>query len=60
MLNEGELGYIIKNEEEAIYEGMKYFIQHPDIVDNYQQIIASKSLPFQLENAVHSIEKYLN
>lgn len=60
MLNDGELGYIIKNEEEAIYEGMKYFIQHPEIADNYQQIIASKSLPFQLENAVHSIEKYLN
>lgn len=60
MLNDGELGYIIKNEEEAIYEGMKYFIQHPEIADNYQQIIASKSLPFQLENAVDSIEKYLN
>ncbi|MFV0146890.1 glycosyltransferase [Empedobacter falsenii] len=60
MLNDGELGYIIKNEEEAIYEGMKYFIQHPEIADNYQQIIASKSLPFQLDNAVHSIEKYLN
>lgn len=60
MLNDGELGYIIDNEEEAIYDGMKYFIQNPEIAQKYQQIIEGKTLPFELGNAVNSIEKYLN
>ncbi|WP_313359711.1 glycosyltransferase [Empedobacter sp.] len=60
MLNNGELGYIIDNEEEAIYDGMKYFIQNPEIAQKYQQIIEGKILPFELGNAVNSIEKYLN
>ena len=60
MLNNGELGYIIQNDEEAIYNGMKYFMHHPEIVSNFQQVIKAKSLPFELANAIHSIEKYLN
>ncbi|GGF08636.1 Glycosyltransferase involved in cell wall bisynthesis [Chishuiella changwenlii] len=58
MLNNGELGYIIQNEEEAIYDGMKYFIENPEVSIKYEQIIQSKSLPFELENAVKSIEHY--
>ena len=60
MLNDGELGYILTNEEDAIYEGMKYFITHPQVGVDFQQIISNKSLPFELDNAVRSIEKYLN
>lgn len=60
MLNDGKLGYIIENSEEAIYEGLKYFIQHPEEAKKYQQNIEAKALPFELDNAVHSIEKYLN
>lgn len=60
MVNDGELGYIIENSEEAIYEGMKYFIQHPEEAKKYQQNIEAKALPFELKNAVNSIEKYLN
>lgn len=60
MLNDGELGYIIENDENAIYKGMKYFIENPSIAINYKQIIESKSLPFELRNAVNLIEKYLN
>ena len=60
MLNDGELGYIIENDENAIYKGMKYFIENPSIAINYKQIIESKSLPFELRIAVNSIEKYLN
>ncbi|MGV0756446.1 glycosyltransferase [Empedobacter brevis] len=60
MLNNGELGHIIHNDENAIYEGMKYFINHPEIATKYKHIIESKSLPFELDNAVKSIEYYLN
>jgi len=58
MLNNGELGYIIQNEEQAIYDGMKYFIENPEVSIKYEQIIQSKSLPFELEKAVKSIEHY--
>lgn len=60
MLNNGELGHIIENDEEAIYQGMKYFMDNPNIALKYQSIIESKSLPFELESAVSSIENYLN
>jgi len=59
MLNDGELGYIINNDEEAIYKGMKYFINNSKDAIAYKHIIESKSLPFELGNAVESIEKYL-
>ncbi|WP_313373443.1 glycosyltransferase [Chishuiella sp.] len=60
MLNDGELGYIINNDEEAIYSGMKYFMENPELAAKYQEIIKSKSLPFSLNNAVKSIEQYFN
>lgn len=60
MLNDGELGHIIDNSDEAIYEGLKYFIENPLEAIKYKQTIESKSLPFELSNAVASIEKYLN
>ncbi|WP_333660653.1 glycosyltransferase [Chishuiella changwenlii] len=58
MLNNGELGYIMKNDENAIYSGMKYFIEHPEVSIKYKQVIQSKSLPFELDSAVSSIEKH--
>ena len=59
MLLNGELGYVINNDEQAIFEGMKYFIENPAEAINYKRNIESKSLPFQLDTAVRSIEKYL-
>lgn len=60
MLNDGELGCIIENSEEAIFNGLKYFIQHPEEAKKYQHNIEAKALPFELSSAVNSIEKYLN
>lgn len=60
MLLNGELGYVIDNEDEAIYKGMKFFLENPSEAIKYKQKIESKSLPFELDNAVSSIEKYLN
>ena len=58
MLDDGELGYIIPNDEEDIYNGMKYFLENPEVAGKYTKIIQSKSLPFELSNAVESIEKH--
>ena len=58
MLNDGELAYIITNDEDDIYNGMKYFLENPEEAEKYTKIIQSKSLPFELSNAVESIEKH--
>lgn len=60
MLDDGDLGYIIDNDEEAIYEAMRFFIEHPEAAKQYQQKIESKSLPFELNAAVKSIEDFLH
>ena len=57
ILNNGELGYIIPNEDEEIYNSMKYFLENNDFAVNYTNTIQSKSLPFELKNAVESIEQ---
>ena len=57
ILNNGELGYIISNEDEEIYNSMKFFLENNDFAVNYTNTIQSKSLPFELKNAVESIEQ---
>ena len=57
ILNNGELGYIIPNEDEEIYNSMKFFLENNDFAVNYTNTIQSKSLPFELKNAVESIEQ---
>jgi len=57
ILNNGELGYIIPNEDEEIYNSMKFFLENNDFALNYTNTIQSKSLPFELKNAVESIEQ---
>ena len=57
ILNNGDLGYIIPNEDEEIYNSMKYFLENNDFAVNYTNTIQSKSLPFELKNAVESIEQ---
>ena len=57
ILNNGDLGYIIPNEDEEIYNSMKFFLENNDFAVNYTNTIQSKSLPFELKNAVESIEQ---
>ena len=57
ILNNGEFGYIIPNGDEEIYNSMKFFLENNDFAVNYTNTIQSKSLPFELKNAVESIEQ---
>ena len=57
ILNNGEFGYIIPNGDEEIYNSMKFFLENNDFALNYTNTIQSKSLPFELKNAVESIEQ---
>ena len=33
-LRHGETGWIVENDEQAIYEGLKYLLQNPDLVED--------------------------
>lgn len=55
MLQEGELGKIVENSEEGIYEGMKEFLSHTKTPDAYIQKLEKEDLPFTLENSVKKL-----
>lgn len=60
MLNDGELGLIVENSEEGIYEGMKRIMTEPELGKNYQNKIANFVPPFSLENSVKKIEEIID
>lgn len=60
MLNNGELGLIVENSEEGIYEGMKRFLTNPELMKTYKNKIANFTQPFSLENSVRKIEQILD
>lgn len=60
MLFDGELGMIVENSEEGIYQGMKHILQRPELVKNYQNKIANFTQPFSLENSVKKIQEILD
>lgn len=55
MLLDGELGHIVENSEEGIYQGMKQALAHPESFEIYQEKLQNYEMPFTLENAVKSI-----
>lgn len=60
MLNDGELGLIVENSEEGIYEGMKRFLTEPETVTDYQNKIVKFTQPFSLENSVREIQEIID
>lgn len=55
MLLDGDLGHIVENSEEGIYQGMKQALAHPESFEIYQEKLHNYEMPFTLENAVKSI-----
>lgn len=60
MLNEGELGLIVENSEQGIYEGMKRMMTEPELARDYQNKIANFVPPFSLKNSVQKIEEIID
>lgn len=60
MLNGGELGLIVENSEEGIYNGMKEFLSKPEFANHYKNKIHNFTQPFSLENSVRKIEQILD
>lgn len=55
MLLEGELGLIVENSEEGIYQGMKKALASPQLFEAYQSRLKNYEMPFNLDNSVKSI-----
>lgn len=60
MLNNGDLGLIVGNSEEGIYEGMKQVWTNPEISNSYQKKLENYNPPFNLENSVRKIQDILD
>ncbi len=60
MLNDGELGLIVENSEQGIYEGMKRVLTEPELAKTYQNKIINFAHPYSLENSVKKIEEILD
>lgn len=60
MLNNGELGLIVDNSEEGIYQGMKQALSHPEAFTRYENRLQDYEMPFNLENSVNKITSILN
>jgi glycosyltransferase involved in cell wall biosynthesis len=60
MLNNGELGLVIENSENGIYEGMKKALFEPEFFQKYSDQLKDYEMPFNLENSVSKITSILD
>ncbi|MDD3773354.1 MAG: glycosyltransferase [Weeksellaceae bacterium] len=60
MLQNGELGLIVENSEEGIYNGMKKALQNPESFNQYVEKLENYDSPFTLKNSVERIQTILD
>lgn len=60
MLKDGELGLIVENSEDGIYEGMKKALSQPGSFEKYSEKLKDYEMPFNLENSVSKITSILD
>jgi len=60
MLENGNLGLIVENSEEGIYEGMKKALTNPESFNPYSEKLKNYKMPFNLENSVSSIMEIID
>lgn len=60
MLNNGELGLLVDNSEDGIYQGMKEALSHPESFEKYISKLKNYEMPFKLENSVRKIASILD
>lgn len=60
MLGENnEYGIITENNEEALYNGIRDLIEHPQLLAHYKQQAARRGKDFSTEKTVYAVEKML-
>ena len=60
LLCNGDLGLIIDNSEEGIYEGMKKALTNPHFFQKHQEKLKNYEMPFTLNNSIKSITKIID
>ena len=60
LLCNGDLGLIIDNSKEGIYEGMKKALTNPPFFQKYQEKLKNYEMPFTLNNSIKSITKIID
>lgn len=60
MLNNGELGLIVENSEEGIYEGMKKALTEPESFSIFSEKLQDYTMPFNLDHSVARIVSVLD
>lgn len=60
MLQNGELGLIVENSEEGIYNGMKKALENPESFNQYIEKLENYDSPFTLKNSVERIQTILD
>jgi len=60
MLNGGDIGLIVENSEEGIYQGMKKALENPEGFNKYSENLKEYTMPFSLQNSVDSIMKIID
>lgn len=60
MLGEhNEWGVVTENTEEALYQGIKDLLEHPDKLRHYKQMAEQRGKMFSTENTVRAVEEML-
>lgn len=60
ILNDGEYGLLVKNDEESLYQGMKSVLTDKEILDFYKEKAKERADFFQEERILAQIENILN
>lgn len=59
LLKDGEYGLITENSEEALYKGIKKFLDNPDLLTYYKGKARERGMDFSLEALITPIERLL-
>ena len=55
ILNDGEFGILVENDEESIYEGLKGILSNPKTISNYTKKALERSMDFDIEIIINQI-----
>ena len=59
MLGDNEYGIITENDEEALYEGIKDLLDHPEKLAHYKEKAIERGKRFSTEETVKAVEEML-
>lgn len=60
ILDDGNLGMIVDNNEDGIYKGMRIALENPFSFEYFQRNLEAYEAPFNLRNSVSNIEKIID